>query len=176
MSVSGIGRSTTGNGMPGQATGVGSAPGGRLDKQAFLMLLVAQLKNQDPLNPMQDREFIAQLAQLNALEQLQQLNETVAAMAQHAALGQVEGYLGKVVSGLERTSGQLVSGTVVRATILDGAAVLELAGGQQIDVRDVVSVAVAESEQQGAEDSAGGAAGSAGNPEESAPPTLPGEM
>jgi len=111
------------------------------------MLLVAQLKNQDPLNPMQDREFIAQLAQLNALEQLQQLNETVAALAQHAALGQVAGYLGKVVSGLERTSRELVSGTVVRATILDGAAVLELERGERVDVRDVVSIAVAEEER-----------------------------
>ncbi len=147
MSVSGIGGSSAGSGIPGQATGVGSAPGGRLDKQAFLMLLVAQLKNQDPLNPMQDREFIAQLAQLNALEQLQQLNETVAALAQHAALGQVAGYLGKVVSGLERTSRELVSGTVVRATILDGAAVLELERGERVDVRDVVSIAVAEEER-----------------------------
>lgn len=147
MSVSGIGGSSAGSGIPGQTTGVGSAPGGRLDKQAFLMLLVAQLKNQDPLNPMQDREFIAQLAQLNALEQLQQLNETVAALAQHAALGQVAGYLGKVVSGLERTSRELVSGTVVRATILDGAAVLELERGERVDVRDVVSIAVAEEER-----------------------------
>jgi flagellar basal-body rod modification protein FlgD len=126
------------------SSGGGVGPGGRLDKQAFLMLLVAQLKNQDPMNPMQDREFIAQLAQLNTLEQLQQLNETVAAMAQHAALGQVAGYLGRVVSGLDRTSGDLVTGTVVRATILDGAAVLELSGGQRIDVRDVVSIGLAE--------------------------------
>jgi len=139
MSVNGIGVTN-----PATTSATGSTgslgPGGRLDKQAFLMLLVAQLKNQDPLNPMQDREFIAQLAQLNALEQLQQLNETIAAMAQHAALGQVASYLGKVVSGLERSSGELVSGTVVRATIVDGAAVLELESGQRIDVRDVVSV------------------------------------
>jgi len=126
------------------AVGNGVGPGGRLDKQAFLMLLVAQLKNQDPMNPMQDREFIAQLAQLNTLEQLQQLNETVAAMAQHAALGQVAGYLGRVVSGLDRASGALVTGTVVGATILDGVAVLELSGGQRIDVRDVVSIGLAE--------------------------------
>ncbi|MDW8061026.1 MAG: flagellar hook capping FlgD N-terminal domain-containing protein, partial [Thermomicrobium sp.] len=107
MSVSGVnqGAPGTSNGTPA-TTGIG--PGGRLDKQAFLMLLVAQLKNQDPLNPMQDREFIAQLAQLNTLEQLQQLNETIAAMAQHTVLGQVAAFLGTVVSGLDRTSGAVV--------------------------------------------------------------------
>jgi flagellar basal-body rod modification protein FlgD len=144
MSVGSVSDSIGPFGTNPAAAGSGVGPGGRLDKQAFLMLLVAQLKNQDPMNPMQDREFIAQLAQLNTLEQLQQLNETVAAMAQHAALGQVAGYLGRVVSGLDRTSGDLVTGTVVRATVLDGAVVLELSGGQRIDVRDVVSIGLAE--------------------------------
>ncbi len=144
MSVGSVSDSIGPFGTNPVSAGSGAGPGGRLDKQAFLMLLVAQLKNQDPMNPMQDREFIAQLAQLNTLEQLQQLNETVASMAQHAALGQVAGYLGRVVSGLDRTSGELVTGTVVRVTILDGVAVLELSGGQRIDVRDVVSIEVAE--------------------------------
>jgi len=172
MSVNGIGVTN-----PATTSATGSTgslgPGGRLDKQAFLMLLVAQLKNQDPLNPMQDREFIAQLAQLNALEQLQQLNETIAAMAQHAALGQVASYLGKVVSGLERSSGELVSGTVVRATIVDGAAVLELESGQRIDVRDVVSVGMpqAASDTHAGDSSSSGSAAGGG----AETPMLPGE-
>ncbi|MCS7255672.1 MAG: flagellar hook capping FlgD N-terminal domain-containing protein [Thermomicrobium sp.] len=172
MSVNGIAAgSPTTTSSTGNTGPVG--PGGRLDKQAFLMLLVAQLKNQDPLNPMQDREFIAQLAQLNALEQLQQLNETIAAMAQHAALGQVASYLGKVVSGLERSSGELVSGTVVRATIVDGAAVLELESGQRIDVRDVVSVGMpqAASDTHAGDSSSSGSAAGGG----AETPMLPGE-
>ena len=48
-----------------------------LDKTAFLRLLTTQLANQDPLNPIEDREFIAQLAQFTALEQMQNLNKTV---------------------------------------------------------------------------------------------------
>ncbi|NLM03871.1 MAG: flagellar hook capping protein [Clostridiales bacterium] len=48
-----------------------------LDKDAFLSLLVTQLQNQDPLNPMEDREFISQMAQFSSLEQMQNLNATM---------------------------------------------------------------------------------------------------
>jgi flagellar basal-body rod modification protein FlgD len=47
---------------------------GQLDKDAFLKLLLTQLSNQDPLKPMDDTQFISQLAQFSSLEQMQQLN------------------------------------------------------------------------------------------------------
>lgn len=46
-----------------------------LDKDAFFKLLMAQFSNQDPLNPMEDKEFIAQMAQFSTLEQVQSLNK-----------------------------------------------------------------------------------------------------
>lgn len=48
-----------------------------LDKDAFLKLLITQLNNQDPLNPMEDKEFIAQMAQFSTLEQIQGMNKTL---------------------------------------------------------------------------------------------------
>jgi len=51
-----------------------------LDKEAFLKLLVTQLKHQDPLNPLESIEFTAQLAQFTSLEQLFNLNEGVETM------------------------------------------------------------------------------------------------
>lgn len=47
----------------------------KVDKDAFLKILMIQLQNQDPLNPVQDKEFIAQMAQFSSLEQLQELNK-----------------------------------------------------------------------------------------------------
>lgn len=51
------------------------ANGGDLGKDEFLQLLIAQLTNQDPLNPVQDQEFVAQLAQFSALEQQMVTND-----------------------------------------------------------------------------------------------------
>ncbi|MDR2744990.1 MAG: flagellar hook assembly protein FlgD [Desulfovibrio sp.] len=47
------------------------------DKEMFLKLLVAQLTYQDPLNPQEDKEFIAQLAQFTQVEELQNINSNV---------------------------------------------------------------------------------------------------
>ncbi len=55
-----------------------SSTGGKeMDKEAFLQLLVTQFKYQDPLNPMEDKEFVAQLAQFSALEQSMTMNKNI---------------------------------------------------------------------------------------------------
>ncbi len=55
----------------------GATGSGTLDKNAFLLLLVTQFQYQDPLNPMEDKEFVAQLAQFSALEQSMATNENL---------------------------------------------------------------------------------------------------
>lgn len=68
---------------PAQATPASKPPTNPLSlgKDDFLKLLVSQLKNQDPLNPMDGKDMAAQLAQFSSVEQLQQLNTTISAQA-----------------------------------------------------------------------------------------------
>ncbi|HEY8528876.1 MAG TPA: flagellar hook capping FlgD N-terminal domain-containing protein [Paenibacillaceae bacterium] len=61
-------------------------PQQELGREQFLQLLVTQLANQNPLEPMQDREFIAQMAQFSALEQMMNVAKELNALRQSAAL------------------------------------------------------------------------------------------
>jgi flagellar basal-body rod modification protein FlgD len=58
-----------------------------LGKDEFLKILVAQLQNQDPTKPMDDTQFIAQMAQFSALEQMQELNTAFRFSQAYALLG-----------------------------------------------------------------------------------------
>jgi flagellar basal-body rod modification protein FlgD len=61
-----------------QGAAAASAPGGAMGKDQFLKLLIAQLKNQDPMSPLQGDQMASQLAQFSSLEQLQQINANLA--------------------------------------------------------------------------------------------------
>lgn len=73
-----------------------------LGKDAFMKLMLAQMKNQDPTNPMQSHEMAAQLAQFTSLEQLNNINTTLEGMSQAQAPNsnyQALAFIGKKVSG-----------------------------------------------------------------------------
>ncbi len=87
-----------------------------LGKDAFLKLLVAQMKHQDPLNPMEGVEFTSQLAQFTQLEQLYQLNDSfgeVNSSVQNQSNMQTLSLVGKEV----RAVGRAVSVTGGEATL-----------------------------------------------------------
>ena len=65
------------NGSSSSEYSTNSTNGSTLDKQAFLSLLTAQLKHQDPLEPMDNTEYVAQLAQFSSLEQLWNIDDTL---------------------------------------------------------------------------------------------------
>ncbi|MFO7748843.1 MAG: FlgD immunoglobulin-like domain containing protein [Desulfobacteraceae bacterium] len=88
-----------------------------LGRENFLTMLVAQLENQDPLNPMEGSDFSAQLAQFSSLEQLMNLNETMENMATaftNSSEADVTNLVGKEVTGevdaIEVADGQSFGG------------------------------------------------------------------
>jgi len=60
-----------------------------LGRDAFLKLLLTQLQHQDPLDPVQNEDFVAQLAQFSSLEQLQSINNTLSSEEEAAATTEV---------------------------------------------------------------------------------------
>jgi len=98
-----------------------------LGQDAFMQLLLAQLRYQDPLTPMDDREFITQLAQFSSLSEIQKLNETMTQMASVQGLADATSFIGKTVFGLGEDGAQ-VTGAVEAALLRDGKVYLRVAG------------------------------------------------
>ncbi|MWV43546.1 flagellar hook capping protein [Paenibacillus sp. HJL G12] len=98
-----------------------------LGKDQFLSILITQLQNQDPMQPMEDKEFIAQMAQFSSVEQLMNISNQLTAMNQ--SLGNVSGLIGKEITWLDSGSsengtdggtGELKSGIVDSILVKDG--------------------------------------------------------
>jgi flagellar basal-body rod modification protein FlgD len=95
------------------AIGSSSAAGlkaNNLGMEDFIKILLTQLTYQDPLKPMDNQEFMAQMAQFTSLEQTQQLNEKISTLISNQAALQSVGLIGKTVD--ITTSNGTLTGTV----------------------------------------------------------------
>lgn len=91
-----------------------------LNYDSFLMLLTAQMKFQDPTNPMDATQFVSQLASFSSVEQAIKTNTKLDALLVSQSLSQVDGLIGKYVTSMDgKISGQVkevhiyANGTVV---------------------------------------------------------------
>src|SRR5260370_38655618 len=82
MDIAAITNGTTATGSQTPATKISSGVDGLANEQTFLKLFVAQLRNQDPLNPQDGTQFVAQLAQSSHLEQSLQMRQDLDALRQ----------------------------------------------------------------------------------------------
>ena len=82
------------------ATDAVRSPDSDLGKDAFLKILITQLSNQDPLDPLKDKDFIAQMAQFSTLEQMTNMNKTIEQMAAMNKASAVS-YIGRVIEYMD---------------------------------------------------------------------------
>ena len=99
-----------------------------LDGDAFLMLMLEQLKNQDPMNPMDNSEMLAQQAQFTQLTELQEMNET---MATNNMIQQANSLVGKTVQIVDpNNTSRLITGVVTSANFSGDSASITVNGQQ----------------------------------------------
>lgn len=110
-----------------------------LDKDMFLQLLVAQLKYQNPLDPMDSTQFMAQTAQFTTVEKLTELTEQLGESLANDRLGTATGMIGRDVT-FTRLDGNTATATVDGVRFEPLGPVLLLSGGEEVGMADVVSV------------------------------------
>ena len=111
-----------------------------LDRDAFLQLLVYQLQNQDPLNPTDNGEMIAQLAQFSALEQMNNLNEsftTVSENIDRLNFVSASSLVGRTVAGTD-SEGTAIEGKVERVYMdVESGGVYLMVGTTPVALTDI---------------------------------------
>lgn len=101
----------------GSVTSAASATQAKpMGMEDFLKILLTQLTYQDPLKPMDNQEFMAQMAQFTSLEQTQQLNEKMTTLIANQAALQSVGLLGRTVD-IGTSAGVALTGTVTALSL-----------------------------------------------------------
>ncbi len=84
---------------------------GMEEADAFMGLLLAQMRNQSPLDPMNDSEMISQMTQLNSLKELQRISAALTELTQSNRFLSATNLIGKIV-GYQNTANESVTGQV----------------------------------------------------------------
>ncbi len=109
-----------------------------LGKDAFLKILITQLSNQDPLDPLKDKDFIAQMAQFSTLEQMTNMNKSIEQMVAMNKASAVS-YIGRVIEYTD-DEGLSAYSTVGYVRFEDGQIILNTTDGD-VPLEKVISVA-----------------------------------
>jgi flagellar basal-body rod modification protein FlgD len=123
-------------------------PNPQLDREGFLKILLTQMQTQDPTDPMDSKEMVAQLTQLSSLEQMMNMSSSIEMLVESQLISPVIEYshmIGKVVSyekDADADGGQAVSESskVTAVSQEDGWAILKLENGDTVYADAVTEV------------------------------------
>jgi flagellar basal-body rod modification protein FlgD len=132
--------SITSTGSPLPDTQAASGKNAELGKDQFLKLFVAQLQHQDPMNPMQDQDFMGQMASFSTLEQVTNMAAANQAMAANLQLSQSVGLIGRTVTWMDDDDVPH-TGVVEKVSQQDGKSVLTVSGTEGVDPTTITQIA-----------------------------------
>ena len=120
-----------------------SATAGRgmedLTSDDFLKIMLAELTNQDPLEPTSNQDLLNQIANIRSLESESAMVKAIEDLRSSQQLGSAGALIGKQVSGLT-ASGDSVAGTVDRVRMVEGEVILRLADGVEVPFDRVIEI------------------------------------
>ena len=117
-----------------------------LNQNDFLKLLVAQMQSQDPMNPMSDTQFIAQMATFTQLEQSKEMSSNIQQLTTQQQLLQANDLIGRSVM-LQNADGSLASG-IVSGVLVNAGVPSVIVNGQSYGMSALLSIAPAPSTPQ----------------------------
>lgn len=129
--------------LPTQPTGGVETPKsfGDLGSEDFLELLIMQLRNQDPLEPVGNEELLRQISSVREIELSTTLTESLRVLTGQQRFASASGLIGQYVTGLPGQDGVAASGVVVGVRFTDsGHAILQLAGGGELALEQVSTI------------------------------------
>ena len=101
----------------------------------FMTLLLTQMRNQDPLEPMKNEEFMSQLTQMNSLSALKSMDSNLKKMTTQSEITEATALIGKKVE----VSAKSISGVVTSVSLEDGSVMVQI-GSEKIAISDITSV------------------------------------
>ena len=128
------------NSNPAAATQSASGKNSAMGKDQFLKLFVAQLQHQDPMNPMQDSDFMGQMASFSTLEQVSNMAVENQRIAQNLTASNAVGLIGRTVTWVDE-AGESHTGAVEKVATKDGSPSLTVGGVDDVDPSSITQVA-----------------------------------
>lgn len=113
-----------------QSDAVSNAVSNSMGKDQFLKLLTTQLKNQNPMKPMDNTQFVSQMAQFSSLEQMNNMNSNMNDFLQFQKISQAGSLVGKKVAVLNSDSGQNITGVVEKANVTGDSTTVTVNGSE----------------------------------------------
>jgi flagellar basal-body rod modification protein FlgD len=110
-----------------------------VDYNSFLKLLIAQMKNQDPTQPMDSTQYVSQLATFSQVEQTVQTNNKLNQIMQSSALSQADSLIGRSITSADGNT----TGTVKEVRLASSGLVAILENGAEVAVGPGVSITAA---------------------------------